>query len=62
MVMDRAAVRDPVLMGRVMVEAVLTQDFKAIKAIMTTKVVMASSTISGVNSSNNWVIRATRSS
>ena len=59
MVMDQAAVWDPVLMGRVKVEVVLAQDFKA---IMETKVVIANITLRGVNSSNNRVIRATRSS
>ena len=48
--------------GRVMVEAVLARDFKAIKIIMATKVVIANNTLRGVNSSNNRVIRATRSS
>ena len=62
MVMDRAVVQDPVLMGRVMVEAVLVQNLKAIKAIMATKGVIANNTLRGVNSSNSWVIRATRSS
>ena len=59
MVMDRVAVQDPVLMGRVMVAAVLAQDFKA---IMATKVVIANNALRGVNSNNNRVIRATRSS
>ena len=62
MIMDRPAVQDPVLVGRVMVEAILAQDFKAIKAIMATKVVIISSIIKGVNSSNSRVIRATQSS
>ena len=62
MVMDRAAVQDPVSMGRVTVEAVLAQDFEAIKAIMATKVVIISSIIRGANSSNSRVIRATRCS
>ena len=60
--MDRVVVQDPVFMGRVTVEAVLAQDFKAIKAVMATKVVIISSIIKGVNSSNSLVIRATRSS
>ena len=59
MIMDRAAVQDPVLMGHVMVEAVLAQDFKAIKVIMATKVVIISSIVRGVNNSNSRVIRAT---
>ena len=59
MVMDRVVVQDPVLMGRVMVAAVLAQDFKAIKAVMAIKVFII---IRGVNSSNSRVIRATRSS
>ena len=64
MMMDRPAVQDPVLMGRVMVEAVLAQDFKvikadmAIKAVRTTRVVII---IRGVSSSSR-VTRATRSS
>ena len=58
MIMDRAAVQDPVLMGRLMVVAVLAQDFKAIKVVMATKVVTI---IMGVNSSNSQVTRATRS-
>ena len=63
--MDHPAVQDPDLMGRVMVEAVLAQDFKvikadmAIKAIRVTRVVII---IRGVSSSNSRVTRATRSS
>ena len=62
MVMDRAAVRDQVLMGRVMVEAVLAQDFKVIRADMAIKVVRAIRVviiIKGVSSSNSQVTRAT---
>ena len=65
MIMDRAAVQDPVLMGRVMVAAVLAQDFKAIKpdiAIKGTKAIREVITIRGVNSSSSRVIRAIRSS
>ena len=53
MVMDQLAVQDPVFMGRVTAEAVLAQDFKAIKAVMATKVVIISNIIRGVN--NNIV-------
>ena len=62
MIMDRPAVQDPDLMGRVMVEVVLAQDFKVIKAdmaIRATRVVIISR---GVSSSNSRVPRATRSS
>ena len=52
MIMDRAAVQDPVLMGRLMVVAVLAQDFKAIKVVMATKVVTINRTIREVSSSN----------
>ena len=65
MVMDRAAVQDPVSMGRVTMEVVLVQGFKAIKAVMAIRAVMATKVviiIRGVNSSNSRVIRATRSS
>ena len=65
MIMDRPAVQDPVLMGRVMVEAVLAQDFKVIKADMAIKAVRATRVviiIRGVSSSNSRVTRATRSS
>ena len=47
-------------MGRVMVEAVLAQDFKVIKADMAIKAVRATREviiIRGVSSSNNQVIR-----
>ena len=63
--MDRPAVQDPVLMGRVMVEAVLAQDFKVIKADMAIKADKATRVviiIRGVSSSNNQVIRVIRSS
>ena len=66
MIIDRAAVQAPDLMGRVMVEAVPVQDFTVIKAdmaimaIKATKVVII---IRGVSSnSSSRVIRPTRSS
>ena len=65
MIMDRPAVQDPGLMGRVMVEVIPVQDFKviradmAIKAIRATRVVIISRGINGINSQ---VTRATRSS
>ena len=63
MTMDRSAVQDRSLMGRVMVEVIPVQDFKvikvdmAIKAIRATKVVII---IKGI--SNSQITRATRSS
>ena len=66
MIMDRVAVRDPGLMGRVMVEAVPVQGFKVIKvdmeikAIRATKVVIIIRRVSSNSSSR--VTRATRSS
>ena len=65
MIMDRPVVQDPGLMGRVMVEAVLAQDFKVIKADMAIKAVRATRVviiIRGDSSSNSRVTRATRSS
>ena len=65
MIMDRPAVQDLGLMGRVMVEVTPVQDFKiirvdmAIKAIRTTRVVIINT---GISSSNNQVTRVTRSS
>ena len=63
--MGRAVVQEVVLMGRVMVEAVLLRDFKAIKADMAIKAVRATRVviiIRGVSSSSNLVSRAIRSS
>ena len=65
MTMDRPAVQDRGLMGRVMVEAVLAQDFKVIKADMAIKAVRATRVviiITEVSSSSSRVTRATRSS
>ena len=66
MIMDRLAVQDPDLMGRVMVEAVLAQDFKVIKADMAIKAIRATRVviiIKGISSSSSsWVTRATQSS
>ena len=66
MTMDRSAVQDLVLMGRVMVEAVLAQDFKVIKADMAIRVVKATRVviiIRGVgSSSSSRVTRAIPSS
>ena len=66
MIMDRPVVQDPVLMGRVMVEAVLAQDFRVIKADMAIKAVRATRVviiIRGIsNSRSSRVTRATRSS
>ena len=65
MIMNRVAVQDPDLMGRVMVEAVPVQVFTVIraditiKAIKATKVVIIIRAISSNSSSR--VIRATRS-
>ena len=61
--MDRPAVQDPVLRGRVMVEAVLAQDFKVIKADMAVKAVKATRVviiIRRVSNSSNQVTRAIR--
>ena len=61
MIMDRPAVQDPVLMGRVMVEAVPVQDFRAIKPDTAIKGIRATrevTTIRGISSSNSRVIRA----
>ena len=58
-------VQEAVLMGRVMVEAVLAQDFKVIKADMAIKADKATRVviiIRGVSSSSSRVTRATRSS
>ena len=63
--MDRPAVQEAVSMGRVMVVAVPVQDSKATKLDMAIKAVGATReviTIRGINSSNNRVIRAIRSS
>ena len=66
MIMDRPAVQAPDLMDRVMVEAVLVQDFTVIKADMAIKAVRATRVaiiIRGVSSSSNSrVTRATQSS
>ena len=64
--MDRPAVQDPVLMGRVMEEAVPVQDFTVTKADMAIKAVKATRVviiIRGISSSSSsQVTRATRSS
>ena len=63
--MGRPAVQEAVLMGQVMVEAVLVRDFKATKADMAIKAVMATRVviiIRGVSSSSNRVTRVIRSS
>ena len=65
MIMDRPAVQDAVLMGWVMAEAILDQDFRVIKADMAIKAVKAIRVviiIRGVSSSSSRVTRATRSS
>ena len=65
MIMDRPAVQDPVLMGRVMVEAVLAQDFKVIKVDMEIKAIRATRVViinREISNNNSQVIRVTRSS
>ena len=63
MIMDRAAVQAPDLMGRVMVEAVPVQDFTVIKADMAIKETKVVIITRGINSSSSSrVTRATRSS
>ena len=65
MIRDHPAVQDPGPMGRVMEEATPVQDSKATKLDMAIKAVGATReviTIRGINSSNNRVIRAIRSS
>ena len=61
--MDRPEVQEAVLMGRVMVEVVPVQDFKATKPDMAIKAVTATRAviiIRGVNKNNNRVIRVFR--
>ena len=65
MIMDRAAVQAPDLMGRVMVEAAPVQVFTVIRADMVIKAIRATKVviiIRGVSSSNSQVTRDTRSS
>ena len=65
MIMDRPVVQDPVLVGRVMAEAILSQDFKVIKADMAIKAIRATRVViisRGINGINSQVTRATRSS
>ena len=65
MIMDRPAVQDPGLVGRVMVEAISVQVFKVIKVDMAIKAIRATRVViinRGVSSSNSRVTRATRSS
>ena len=60
--MDRPAVQEAVLMGRVMVEAASVQDSRATKPDMATRATREVIIIRGVSSSNNRVIRVIRSS
>ena len=56
MIMDRAAVQAPDLMGRITVEAVPVQDFTVIKADMAIKAIRATrevTTIKGISSNNS---------
>ena len=59
MIMDHMVVQDPGFMGRVMVEVILVEVFRAIKAIRATKVVITNREI---NNSSSRVIKVTRSS
>ena len=59
MIMDRPAVQDLGLMGWVMVEVVLAQDFKVIKADMAIRVTRVVIINRGLSSNNNQVTRAT---
>ena len=65
MTMDRLAVQEAVSMGRVMVVAVPVQGSRATKpdmAIRTAKATREVTTIRGINSSSNRVIRAIQNS
>ena len=64
MIMDRATVQAPDLMGRVTVEAAPVQDFTVIKADMAIKAIRATKVViinRGINNSSRRVIKATRS-